>query len=84
MRVVAENTGPGGGRYTGPGGGLYTGPGGGLYTGPGGGMYTGPDGDNTYRSNIPPWPVLADEAEARGLKAQAAMIRDALGIDATD
>jgi hypothetical protein len=40
-------------------------------------MYTGPDSD-PYRSNTPPWHVLAEEADKRGMKQQAKMIRDAL------
>ena len=42
----------------------YTGPGGGLYTGPGGGAYSGPG--ESYKSNIPPWPIFVKEVEERG------------------
>lgn len=66
--------GPGGGRYEGPGGGLYDGPGGGLYDGPGGGMYAGPCAES-YKRNIPPWPVFIRVLEQRGLEHLADLIR---------
>lgn len=69
------STGPEGGLSTGPGGGLSTGPGGGLSTGPGGGMSTGP---NSYRGNIPPWPIFIHELEKRGLHQYAAIIKSHL------
>jgi hypothetical protein len=69
--------GVGGGLYTGVGGGLYTGIGGGLYSGLSGGMYGGVDA-KPYMSNIPPWPHFLRELDARGYRAEAALIRQHL------
>lgn len=53
-------------------------PAGGSYTGAGGGMYAGAC-SNPYRSNIPPWHVLAEYLEAHGMSQYVVLIRKYIG-----
>jgi hypothetical protein len=59
------------------GGGLSTLRGGGLSTLRGGGLSTTSDGDETYCSNIPPWPVFVEYLEENGYESEAEIIRNA-------